>query len=56
MVFVEEEVEVEVVVVEGVVLGCCGGGGVEEDKVVGVFVVDFWGGDEFVEEVVDVYG
>lgn len=44
------------VAVEGVAPGCCGGGGAEKDKVVGVLVADLRGGDELAEEVVDAHG
>ena len=53
---VEEDVEAEVVAVEGDAPGAGGGGDAEEDEVVRVLVADARGADELAEEVVDAHG
>lgn len=52
LVLVEEDVEAEVVAVEGPTPGSCGGRVSEEDEVVGELIHDARRFDEFTEEVV----
>jgi hypothetical protein len=53
---VEEDVQTEVVAVEGDAPGVGGGGAAEEDEVVGEGIADCWAAAEFAEEVVDAHG
>ena len=53
---VEEDVEAEVVAVEGDAPGGGGGGCAEEDEVVGEFIADGGAVAELAEEVVDAHG
>lgn len=52
LVLVEEDVEAEVVAVEGPTPGSCGGGVAEEDEVVGKLIHDARRLDKFAEEMV----